>query len=253
MNKSALATQTNKKNGFSLLELSITIVILSLISVALVTFYGYTSNKVKNIKTEEKLEKIEQAIASYFSETGHLPCPAKLTFTKTDGGFGKEAKDVDDSCLAQDNLDTNGLFFNGTLIYGTLPVYDLGLSTDYAYDEWGNSISYVMDTVFHDPASFKDQLISENIALNSYGDTSSTGIFVIISHGKNGLGAFNNGYQNPLPKNSNIGGTAELNNVAVQSSSPVFDEVFKIDLYEDDYDDIILFKTKFQLIVEAYW
>lgn len=252
--KKSLPKRINKNNGFSLLELSITIVILSIISVALVTFYSYSSNKVKTIRTEEKLEKIEQAIANYFSNNGHLPCPARLNSTSTNIYFGKEAKnDTNNTCLLEGDLNTSGLFFNGTLVYGALPVYDLGLDANYAYDEWGNSISYVADTVFRDPAAFKDEAITESISLDSYGGISVNGIFVIISHGKNGFGAFNQGYQNPLPKNTGTGGNAERNNIVIQGSSPAFDEIFKIDLYEDDYDDIILFKTKFQLIVEAYW
>lgn len=239
----------NIKSGFSLLELSMTVLILSIVSVVFTTFYGYTSEKLKKIETEEKIETIESALADYFSENGRMPCVAGLKLYKTDIEFGSE------NCTVS-QLEDKGIYIDSsgaaTLVYGAVPVVELGLDSDYAYDEWGNSFSYIIDSTFYDPANFQDQ-DSINIVLSSYGGIPLNAMFVLISHGKNGRGAFNQGYQNPLPKTAGAGPLAERENVIIEVNNPAFNDSFKMDLYEDDFDDIVLFKTKHQLIVDAYW
>ncbi len=133
-----------KKNGFSLIELSIVILIISTVSVAALTIFSKKNIAEKNRETRAKLETIAEALKIYYKRNAILPCPALLTPAPDTAGFG--AEDAPMGCLSTVNVTDNG----AQIVYGAVPILSLGLPPEYLFDSWGNRIVYVLDRRFHD-------------------------------------------------------------------------------------------------------
>lgn len=80
------------KSGFSLLELALTLVVVS--SIAVVALTKFTTQKTINNRTQamDDLKRIREAIQNYVLTFGYYPCPASPTFGEYDatnyGNFG---------------------------------------------------------------------------------------------------------------------------------------------------------------------
>jgi hypothetical protein len=137
-------------SGFSLVELSIITLILSVIIVGLVRNVESDEPLDKKIRTNEKLERIKEATYNYAREYGHYPCPADPVKNISTIDFGVGSRDVDGAC-ATDNLIWDG---RDLLLMGDVPFADLGLPVDYLYDEFGNKISYLVVRKYADKPRF---------------------------------------------------------------------------------------------------
>ncbi|MDX1950044.1 MAG: type II secretion system protein [Rickettsiales bacterium] len=129
-----------KNFAFSLIELSIVILILSVVVSSAMNVMGDKKISETNIKTEEKLKHIAKALKIYAKENNRLPCPMDIGLTPTSASFGSE------ELVGGDPSDCDGGYNNnlGTFV-GFVPFAEIGLPPEYLYDEWGRLISYYMD------------------------------------------------------------------------------------------------------------
>ena len=146
------------------------------------------------------------ALQNFVGRTGRLPCPAVHTDVETASTFGVEAPNPG-TCTGTVNLGS------GLAKYGTVPWKTLGLSAVSATDGWYNLFSYAvtttatsttLDTVggmrgaltVHTAAPIANGLPATGNQINACSTTAgdnSCNLFasvIIISHGKNGLGAY---------------------------------------------------------------
>jgi len=79
-------------HGFSLLELSIVLVIIALISGFGISMSSNILTSADRVTTRERLLVIQQALEAYVAKNGYLPCPASRLLTPTDVDFGKEKR-----------------------------------------------------------------------------------------------------------------------------------------------------------------
>lgn len=198
--------------------------------------------------TQDRLETIAQALNVYRENNSNtrLPCPARINISTNDTDFGKEVSPCDCSggfvvgsgngikCASAENV-----------VIGAVPVRTLNLSDEYALDGWGNKLSYAIDidtTV--NLAALDDGSnnlyitgIDGTYPLDEHGndliDYSTQGIgAIIISHGKDGNGAFTLGNTEKPCVTANEDGENCDN-----------DHNFIIDKWETDedyfYDDIV--------------
>ena len=119
--------------GFSLVELSIVVVIIALMLVAAFAGgqYFLTQNQIK--ATNVKLNAIQKAMEIYVRRTGHLPCPSYLT-----ENTGVEVV----NCQSAANNSLKGFYKVGNFISGGIPYRDLNLAADMSYDAWGGKFTY---------------------------------------------------------------------------------------------------------------
>ena len=119
--------------GFSLVELSIVIVIIALMLVTAFAGgqYFLTQNQIK--ATNVKLNAIQKAMEMYVRRTGHLPCPSYLT-----ENTGVEVV----NCQSAANNSLKGFYKVGNFISGGIPYRDLNLAADMSYDAWGGKFTY---------------------------------------------------------------------------------------------------------------
>lgn len=120
----------NRIQGFSLVELAIVLVI---VSVLIGSFIGTIGSRIENTRradTEAQLELINDAITGYASTFGRIPCPAEAD------SAGLEAPAGGGTCDAG---------------HGFIPGLTLGLRGAYnednlLLDSWGNPIRYSVTT-----------------------------------------------------------------------------------------------------------
>ncbi|MDR0578457.1 MAG: type II secretion system GspH family protein, partial [Candidatus Accumulibacter sp.] len=171
--------------GFTLVELTIVLVIVGLLIGGLLVPLSAQRELQDSRETRKQLSDISEALLGYAAShraaddgNPHLPCP------DTDGdGFENRAGDA---CAAPE---------------GRLPWADLGVGRE---DAWGNRFRYRVAPAYSDKRigftfdSTAPLRVCENPACTT---VIANGLpAVIVSHGKNGAGAFNaSGGTNPPP------------------------------------------------------
>ncbi len=175
---------TKRSKGFSLLELTIVLVIVSLLSSGLMMTLSSQMEQRSRTQTQQQLQDIRDSLLGYAAAhialdgKPYLPCP------DTDGD-GIENRSGN-TCSNQE---------------GNLPWNDLGLADQ---DAWGNRFRYRVEPGFsRNDVGFTLNTAANLRVCNLAGCTSTlaTGLpAVVVSHGKNGFGATNTGNTvNPAP------------------------------------------------------
>lgn len=196
-----------KKTGFSLIELSVIIFVLSILVAGSLSILGGSSKINKKLITQERINRIYRAIGTYVSKNYHLPCPAPLSMTMSNSNYAFEGGDPIATSTAR-TCPGSGIYSSNNvsnITYGMVPVYSLGLSDEMSLDGYGNRLSYVVVDYLTSP-NYNDvsALLSEGFSyykenaaqmIQIYNKKSSKIIkdkvaFVIISHGENGYGAY---------------------------------------------------------------
>lgn len=196
---------TARRSAFSLLELAVVLVLLSL-----VVGFGVNigQNAVKHstrLAMLEKMSLIKQALDDYANRNGYLPCPANPQLLPSNPLFGQQNRNF----VAGAGCENSGGVFNADNVwFGMLPVQSLGLDDSYAVDEWGNKLTYAVsenhigtnaaDRGFSSYATQQGTIIvdSNTIAVPVRLSTTFTGApgtgatYVVVSHGKNARGAY---------------------------------------------------------------
>jgi prepilin-type N-terminal cleavage/methylation domain-containing protein len=127
-------------HGFSLIELSVVLAIISLIVGSIVSL---TSQHMKTDKYESSLKKltlIDEALRRYVIATGELPCPASRLLVTDDPNFGTESHATCSGDAPSGTTDVG----SGTIRIGTVPVRELNLPDHMMFDAWDSRITYVM-------------------------------------------------------------------------------------------------------------
>jgi len=243
-----------KKSAYSLIELSISILIISLLMAGVFSMINGSIIKNKIGKTTDKMNKIYNALGLYLAVNKRLPCPASTQDNiNISTNFGKESRGSSGNC------GTTGVYnsIDSNFVWGLVPVQDLELGSEYAVDEFGNFISYVINKKFtgdymvnpvKDASSFGTASLATGIMVveiqsDGVSEVSLTdkSIMVILSHGPNGVGAFKlDGTRDAV----NIAYANDIENI-VSTSTNNFNNKFIISSYEaDKFDDILMYKTR---------
>ncbi len=187
-----LSHKSSCKSGFTLLELSIVLLILSLIAGGLLTALTQNTRIRKDKELQTKLIAIEEGLVKFRRQYNRLPCPADGTLTLDNSHFGQEASNTG-TCDGNPGANFNdGIHTKG----GVVPVRTIGLPDDYMFDPWGGRISYAVDGRMTSPSAFvtypvNDPAIGSITILDGNNNTITThAVAAIVSHGVNGHGAF---------------------------------------------------------------
>lgn len=250
------------KKAYSLLELAIVILIISLIATGALSMISIKYEKDKVKITRDKISVIYNALGAYLLKNQALPCPAPINLARTISvNYGK-INGIQGDCQA------SGVYLNevGTqnLIYGTIPTQDLNLSADFTLDGYGNKFTYIVaqpltntdfstfpnvgfgrsDATGHITITQKISSISQEITQDAS--------FLIISYGQNGSGAF---IENSPTANSASSDSDEQSNYASSydngANSATFDKNFILASSDSDiFDDILFYKTRDQMAID---
>ncbi len=233
-----------QKKAYSLIELSIVILIISiLISGALTVFSGSANNK-KITLTKTRIDEIYKALGGFLLANGRLPCPASIIAIKsTDATYGTEGTAAG-NCAAG-----GGVYVSSNLVYGLVPVKTLGLPNEYAEDGFESKIAYIVEKNFTSSSTFKNASATATMTLNELlGGVNQTitndAILALVSYGANKSGAFN---ANATVKNSRSSDNSEMENDLDDSNS--FNKSLVFNTSDSDvFDDIVFYKTRNSLV-----
>ncbi|MBY0430539.1 MAG: type II secretion system GspH family protein [Rhodospirillales bacterium] len=284
------AEKEARSGGFTLIEMAIVLSIVGLLmSMGLRATSGFMENDRRK-QTIARLDMIEQALALYVAQNGRLPCPADANVGGTEapvgGGVCSNAQIRGIVPWVTLNLpETAGLDGWGRRI--TYRVYDqtsLGLTVPPATpqpggadmswcdsagtavaDATGTGNTQLCDwtvtakdmTTYTSPTNFlanKGLRVADGAGTLLASPTAGTGAaYVLISHGRNGAGAFPNRITSTVLTGSGIAASAleqgNYNNVAVTAYSGAGattsyrDSTYIDDVATNHFDDLIRWPT----------
>ncbi len=177
---------TGKPQGFSLLEMTVVLMVFGLLAGGIVKALGVQREQARINEAMAQLASIREALIGFALVYGRLPCPAIPELPANDNQSGLEA------CPRE---------------HGVVPWQTLGVAVT---DPWGNRLTYFVDRDFSKPLSPEEMTagLRSLITLSSTGraniqERAGTNILseipaVIVSHGPRALGAYtSNGLQRP--------------------------------------------------------
>ncbi len=268
------ARKTNLSGGFTLVELSIVLIIIAIVAGVGLTATKDTLENARRAATENKLNEIEKALLAFRNgPANRLPCPADITLTDSSAHYGKEAANLGD-CVggtpaAADVSGNNG---SSTVegyppaVSGGIPTRALNLPDSYMFDGWGRRFVYVVDS--HATAYNAFNIIPPNANNCSIWVTDAAAgprsginawhggaIYMLMSHGPNGHGAYITGSTRISSGSTNFDEqtNCRCDNTAAAADPTSLPYFVQRDLTEDagdvnnKFDDIVRFKERWQL------
>lgn len=192
---------------------------------------------------KNKQELIKDALVTYLGTHSYLPCPDVVNATDGTPFDGRE-----------DRSTVNNPASACSKSYGVIPYQDLQLTREIALDGWGNYFSYQLST---SSATNADWSLKANFKVGNIGNIPFTtrqssldtapvlqpnpAVVVLISHGKNGAGAYTvKGTKYDDPPSSNLDEIANASEIKAGNPTAF------IRGYSDDsngsgaFDDVVL-------------
>ncbi len=216
-----------KNQGFSLLEMSIVIIIIGFtIGMGIVTFNQY-SRFSKAELTRSRMDVILKAIDDFADKYERLPCPA-------DGGLKLNDENFGLGLLTGKGCERVNYNF-GDSYGGIVPVNSLNIYPSFALDGWGNRFTYTVSNKAIESNGVSNP--DANIVLTNYeGGGINNVIVVVTSHGENGFNAWRGSGGSQNPESSNDKENDNRGNRHV-TSLPI-----------GEFDDIVYFLTRPQIL-----
>lgn len=255
--------------GFTLIEISIVLVVIGLLLSGGLVALGPVIQNAKRTQTENTLTKIEDALLLYAIQNSCLPCPADGTAPGTPGaplitGDATYGTACTASACRGNNSDN------------VVPWLALGLSPSDVLDEWGTQITYHLSTAaataggvttFCDnlqnsanadnsaaggltrngtgPVVFPDGCLDlENADPTAFTDITERAAYVLISHGPDTSGGFSENGATRTNAQTATNTVQDQNNDGSCDGLTPCHQGDPVDLSTDDYfDDIVRWKT----------
>ena len=171
---------SHRSLGFSLVELTIVLVIVGLLTGGLLLGIAAQRNAAETSEARRQLENINEALIGYAMANGRLPCPASATLPDSDANAGVAATPPCDNAAQ----------------HGVLPWVTLGVPQS---DPWGNRFTYTASNAFT-AAKAAEALASFTLAstgnanvkesASSAANIASELAAVVVSHGSRSAGAY---------------------------------------------------------------
>jgi len=263
-----------KKNGFTLIEIAIVLVISSLLIIPALRIFDQWLDQSRTAVNQKRIDAIQQSLTNFINLNGRLPCPSSFIAQQGDAAYGREAAPL---CANADGSiykpDGKGTFaatgrsapgnINSDIIIGAVPVRDLGLPDVTRGDGYGHLFTYAVSAAETKALSGGPGVID---VVDASGHTvlpyltdpadpkktiSGTAVYVLVNHGKDGKGAYPANpapsiTAPPMPCASKPG--LDVLNCSFESGIPATPFAFRSALYSNNpgpnwFDDTVVFYT----------
>ena len=182
-----------KQKAFSLIELSIVLVIAAALIASAINGFSKWDKKAQIEKQKNDLETVRAALLDYYQINGRLPCPAPQNVASNNMSFGVSAYcySMISGCAA--GLDCNSAQFSAA---GDIPAKTLGLPVSLMANSKGFKYRYLVDYRF---TNYIDVSISRKkctgfggirVVDSAFNLLNNRIIFSLISPGNTGAGAY---------------------------------------------------------------
>jgi len=253
-------SQKNFKKAYSLIELSIVIVIISILITGVLSASVSSINNAKIKATNERMKEIYKAMGNFLVANKRLPCPAAITKVKSvDSDYGAEV-DGGSGCEGAGVYQSDTV---STLVYGMVPIRALGLTNEMAEDGFESKFTYIIDKEFTNTFSATPDFSSPTFSTATYTSiltinekpggvtqaVTADAIMAIISHGANKYGAFNANAATQNARSITDGDELENDARSFDNGPTPKTATFDITLVasstnSDVFDDIVFFKRR---------
>lgn len=198
----------SNQNGYTLIELSMILVIIGILAVPAIALYNQDRIKRDWDKTEDNVAMVVDALGSFRSAYGRYPCPTPSTAVSGDANYGLA------DCAAATSVASNKSG-GGNVLIGTIPFKQLNLQESEIHDGYGRRLLYAVTENLTAAATFTTD--GGGISVLDIADISKSLIdppdsahFVVLSHGYNSVGAYSSG--GSVATNCNTGTAVEQEN-----------------------------------------
>jgi prepilin-type N-terminal cleavage/methylation domain-containing protein len=230
--------------GFTLIEMAIVIVVIGLVLSGGLVAVAPVLQSSKISETNEKLDRIEQALILYTIRNGCLPCPA-------DPGLDSTAANSK-AGLADANAGTyysSGCTTGTCASPGVVPWITLGLSETDATDGWGARIDYTVSSssglqntngmVRTPPSTYP----AGALMVNNYSGTQQTlyAAYVLVSHGSDRFDAYMAQTGTRITSGPNSTSTTQLENG--NTNTTFVQDVYYSVTGSGYFDDLVRWRT----------
>lgn len=179
--------------GFTLIELALVMIIGGMLITAMSSALFIYMKKTQINTTVQRIDQIDESLQLFLSLNGRLPCPAPLDAAIDTVEFGVE---ISNNCSAAGvipgtiRLNTGR---GGRIVrIGAVPTRTINLPDNHSSDAWGQRYTFVISEALATPGTYNRQegaIFINDSTNNSLITPTGSAHYVIISHGKNGLGA----------------------------------------------------------------
>ena len=228
-----------KKNGFTILEMSIVLVIVGLLLAGGMNLMSASSDTARYKQTQNELQEVKETLLGQYVSKKFLPCPDT---NNPPDGYGNYQGGTGGTTASDPNFSsTGGQCASST---GWLPYNDLGIGGN--GDAWGERYKYVVSPEFTTLASSTfcstySRVGANQVTIQDLQATPATlgdwAAFALVSTGKNGrqtnagmTGAFTNdggctGLNVREQENCDADSTLRFGNPMTDGSSITFDDM----------------------------
>lgn len=175
--------KSKNKKGYTLIELSVVLVIVSLLTAAGLTLGAGMVNQAAHVDTKKIMDQLDQSLRDYYAVNGALPCPASQSSAITDADFGRSVT----ACEGTSTI--SGVTLSGDVRAGMVPVRTLGLSDRAASDKYGNRILYAVTRQLTDANVFGSEDGAITVRDGGDADILTDAAYFLWSAGKDHKGA----------------------------------------------------------------
>src|ERR1017187_982628 len=261
--------------GFTLLELSIVLVLIAVIMSGGLAILTSSLQASQFNATVDRMDAIEKTLLEYAVANNRIPCPSDLTQAVGSATYGMEAGagagsspgTATGACTGASMLPQANFKTASGMVEGGVPTRALQLPDDYMYDGWGRRFRYAAASATTATGSLPAGVPSlcgsaaSGITVNDVTGAARTtaAIYALISHGSNGHGAYTSG---GVVVNGGSVNTDELTNCHCTSAG-VYGGTYTSIYVEktptqdttnalDNFDDIVTFKEGWQMQAQNF-
>jgi len=187
------------QKGFTLIEIAIVMVITGLMVSMMAEGFTSVIQRQRLTQTNTYIEQIREALSDYVALNGRLPCPADPSIAPGMAGYGREAGADCAAVPTAEVAQVDGRIDPVTTValkirVGAVPVLTLGLPFEAISDGFGNRFTYAVTESLTSSTTFAASQGAIEI-VDSTGTsmltTPGTGLYTVLSHGRDGRGAYN--------------------------------------------------------------
>ena len=187
-----------------------------------------------------ELKVIKESLRMYGERYGKLPCPTPITLDKDDDNFGLPAADCDATPTAGvTHMATYGIKRGG------VPYKVLGLSAEFAADEWEARYSYQVTDFLIRSLDTDDEGVVQIFDRGNNVITDEAA-FAVYSYGKTGLGGIN--HDDLSSEACDLATLDAQNCTAVETDKLIDSSIRETDVAADFYDDLLIWSKRMNIL-----